>query len=140
MQSCVDIFAPGHEITSTYHDARETHTVSGTSQATPYVAGAIARYMSTLDYKPSPANVSDWLIQMSTKDAISFPASDRRPSPNRLLYMHCYTGEGWEFGEDDTFDPDATPAPSEPNASSTLSVLWFHIIMAAFVMVHLCVI
>jgi subtilisin family serine protease len=44
--SCVDINAPGVNITSSWYDTNTaTNTISGTSMATPHVAGAIALYL-----------------------------------------------------------------------------------------------
>ena len=54
--SCVDIYAPGVDILSTVIDG-ETDVYSGTSMATPHVAGAIAKYQSSLEIAPTPAEV-----------------------------------------------------------------------------------
>ncbi len=80
--SCVDIFAPGSSITSAwYNNDSATSTISGTSMASPHVAGAAAL---CLDENPnwSAAQVTAELEKIATSGAISNPNG----SPNLLLY------------------------------------------------------
>lgn len=80
--SCVDLIAPGEEITSSWiGGAGATNTISGTSMASPHVAGAAALYLES-NPGASPAEVSSGLIGAATPDAILDPAG----SPNLLLH------------------------------------------------------
>ena len=53
--SCVDIFAPGRNITSSWLN-NGTNTISGTSMASPHVAGAAAQYLGA-NPSATPAQV-----------------------------------------------------------------------------------
>ncbi|SER44200.1 Serine protease, subtilisin family [Lentzea xinjiangensis] len=80
----LDIFAPGRDITSSWHTSdTATSTISGTSMATPHVAGAAARYLST-NPGATPAQVSSYLVGQSTPSKVTNPGSG---SPNRLLHL-----------------------------------------------------
>ncbi|MFC4335277.1 S8 family peptidase [Salininema proteolyticum] len=80
--SCVEIFAPGVDITSAWHTGDEdTNTISGTSMATPHVAGAVAVYLSA-NPEATPAEVTEWLTSNATPDVVQDP----KDSPNALLY------------------------------------------------------
>ena len=76
---CVNVFAPGEGITSTWVDNRVLLR-SGTSMASPHVAGVAALY---LEAHPSwsPAQVMNAIQNDSVKGVIS----DVRGAPNRLL-------------------------------------------------------
>ncbi len=80
--NCLDIYAPGSSITSTWFTSNSaTNTISGTSMASPHVAGVVALY---LDDNP---NASPSQIQSAIESAASVnKVSDARPgSPNLLL-------------------------------------------------------
>jgi len=81
--TCVDIFAPGSSITSDWIGSNTaTNTISGTSMATPHVAGVIALHLS-LHSTDTPAQVATWLNENSTPNKVTSPGTG---SPNRLLY------------------------------------------------------
>ncbi|GIE31642.1 hypothetical protein Ait01nite_046870 [Actinoplanes italicus] len=82
--STLDIFAPGSSITSAwYTSSTATNTISGTSMASPHVAGAAALVLSR---NPSytPAQVSSALTTNATTGVVTSAGSG---SPNRLLFV-----------------------------------------------------
>jgi subtilisin family serine protease len=87
--TCVKILAPGSSITSSSHTADNgLVTMSGTSMASPHVAGVVAQYLST-NPLATPSQVMSELINNSTKNAISLHNRSRRGgTPNRLLYSN----------------------------------------------------
>ncbi|USP81715.1 uncharacterized protein yc1106_08989 [Curvularia clavata] len=69
--SVVDILAPGVNILSTWLSGRTTkNTISGTSMATPHVAG-LAAYLLALEGKKTPAALSTRIQTLALKSKIS---------------------------------------------------------------------
>ncbi|KAH6897978.1 serine protease [Coprinopsis sp. MPI-PUGE-AT-0042] len=68
----VDIFAPGQNVISTWIGSSNTATnsISGTSMATPHVAGLVA-YLIAKDGNASPAELSEKIRSLSVKGALS---------------------------------------------------------------------
>ncbi len=80
----VDIFAPGSSIASAWNTSdTATNTISGTSMASPHVAGAAAIYLAD-NPGSTPAQVSAGLVAASTPGVVTNPGTG---SPNRLLYV-----------------------------------------------------
>ncbi|OAC98735.1 hypothetical protein MUCCIDRAFT_43544, partial [Mucor lusitanicus CBS 277.49] len=80
---CVSIIAPGTDIKSTFIDSNtSTEVLSGTSMASPHVAGVAALLINKLD-NPTPANLYKELTKLATKNAIT---SVVKNTPNVLLF------------------------------------------------------
>jgi subtilisin family serine protease len=86
--TCVDIFAPGVSITSSWYNGG-TNTISGTSMATPHVVGAAALYLQA-NPGATPAQVASALTGNATSNVVK---SGGTGSPNRLLYT-AFIGGG----------------------------------------------
>ncbi|RCK75921.1 MAG: Alkaline serine exoprotease A precursor [Ignavibacteriae bacterium] len=104
--SVVDILAPGSNITSAwYTSTTATNTISGTSMASPHVAGAAALYLQA-NPTASPATVQSAIINNATLNKITSVPSG---TPNRLLYTLFSS----------TPTPPAAPTLSSPANGAT---------------------
>ena len=85
--TCVDIFAPGSSITSSWATSdTATATISGTSMATPHVTGATALYLQAFPGS-SPATIRNALVGNATLNHVTNAGTG---SPNRLLYTRFF--------------------------------------------------
>jgi serine protease len=81
--TCLDLFAPGSSITSAWNTSdTATNTISGTSMATPHVAGVAALYLA-LNPSASPSAVRTAVVDNATPNKVTGAGAG---SPNRLLY------------------------------------------------------
>jgi subtilisin family serine protease len=79
--SCVDVYAPGSSITSSWIGS-STRTISGTSMASPHVAGVAALYKSRFGDAAS-STIDSWIKTNATTNVITGNPSG---TPNRLLF------------------------------------------------------
>lgn len=101
--SCVDVFAPGSSITSAWYTSNTaTNTISGTSMASPHVAGVAALYLQG-NTGASPATVTSAITSTATTGVLTGIGAG---SPNRLVYSPL-TGSG-----------GGTPPPSGCDATT----------------------
>jgi subtilisin family serine protease len=97
--SCLDIFAPGVNITSTYNTSDTSTTrMSGTSMATPHVTGAAALVLAASP-TATPAQVRDTLVNNARSGLVKSPGSG---SPNKLLNISNISST-----------PTPTPTPTQ---------------------------
>lgn len=82
--ACVDWFAPGVSIKSAWTgSSTATSTISGTSMATPHVAGVAALYLQGSP-AASPSTVRTALYDLTTKDKVT----NSRSTNDHLLYSN----------------------------------------------------
>jgi subtilisin family serine protease len=104
--TCLDLFAPGSGITSAWSTSNSaTNTISGTSMATPHVAGVAALRLQETP-SATPAAVADTIRNNATVGVVTGPGTG---SPNRLLYALASTS------------PPPPPPPPPPAGCAAVS-------------------
>jgi oryzin len=79
----VDLFAPGVDVLSCWIGSDDaTETISGTSMATPHVAG-LSLYLKALEGLVAPADVIARIKELATKSVVTRPGTG---SPNLLAF------------------------------------------------------
>src|SRR2546427_4403646 len=88
--SCLDLFAPGSSITSPWNTSdTATNTISGTSMASPHVAGVAALYLEKNPSAP-PSAVAGAIVGNAPPGRLPGTGTG---SPNLLLYSLFSTGD-----------------------------------------------
>lgn len=101
--SCVDLYAPGSSITAANHSNNSgSKVLSGTSMASPHVAGAVALLLAR-DTDATPAEVSQQILAAATPNTLTQVSAN---TPNLLLYI-----------SDDGGTPPPPPVDAAPTAA-----------------------
>ena len=106
--TCVDIFAPGEGILSSFGDSdTATAVLDGTSMATPHVAGVAALFLEA-NPDATPADVAAAITGGAIRDVVGDPQG----SPNLLLNTAFLGGGG---------EPPPPPPPPPPGEGTPQS-------------------
>jgi hypothetical protein len=112
--TCLDIFAPGSSITSAVNTSDSaTATYSGTSMASPHVAGAAALYLAA-NPSATPAQVATALTTNATANKVTSLGTG---SPNRLLFAGFIGGGGAPTPTPVAPTPTRTPVAPTPTST-----------------------
>lgn len=112
--ACVDLFAPGQSITSTWYTSdTAAANLSGTSMATPHVTGVAALYLQS-NPTATPAMVQSAIVNAATIGAVQ---DAQAGSPNRLLYMSS-------FAQAPAGVPSATGTVTATPGDTRISLTW----------------
>jgi cerevisin len=114
----LDIFAPGLNIESTWIGSKYAiNTISGTSMASPHVAGLLAYFLSMQPKSDSgyfsalkPAQLKKNMIRIGSQGVLSDIPSD---TPNLLIYNGGGSGNLSEIFDGEPYVHKETPASGE---------------------------
>ncbi len=110
--SCLDIFAPGSSITSAWYTSNTaTNTISGTSMASPHVAGVAALFLQN-NPGATPSAVTTAVVGNATSGKVTSAGTG---SPNLLLYS-LFSG-----GTEPSPNPTPEPTPSSISLTVTMT-------------------
>jgi len=110
--TCVDIFAPGSDIASTWIGSNTAlKTISGTSMASPHVCGGAALYLGQYP-NITPEEVLEKMMEDSIADTITNVGTG---SPNQFLYVGSDQAPTTPTTSSPTGSPSVTP--TTPNSS-----------------------
>ena len=113
--ACLDVYAPGTSIYSATNTADNAmSTASGTSMASPHVAGAAALYLQQ-NSSASPAAVAQYVAATATSGALQSLGAG---SPNLLVRTNS--------GSSTPPPPPPPPPPSPPPADAAPSASFIH--------------
>jgi PKD repeat protein len=114
--NCLDIFAPGSSITSAWYTSNTaTNTISGTSMASPHVAGVAALLLQGSP-SASPSSIANSILSNATANKVTSAGTG---SPNLLLYMAFIGGGGGNQSPTASFTFSCTDLTCSFNGSAS---------------------
>ncbi|KAF3939744.1 Cerevisin [Dactylella cylindrospora] len=113
---CVDIFAPGMNIQSTWIGSKYAiNTISGTSMASPHIAGLLAYFVSLQPSKDSAFYTEELTPEKLKKAMISIASPDAISNiPANTVNLLAWNGGG-SSNLTDIFHNDRTDGASKPS-------------------------
>ncbi|KAJ3082498.1 hypothetical protein HDU79_000206 [Rhizoclosmatium sp. JEL0117] len=105
---CVDIIAPGVDITSSWNNGKD-NTISGTSMASPHACGVLALAYGQRDFA-SVKEANDYVVAIGSRKAVS---GVPKGTPNILLYNDV-TIDAPEPNPEDPDEPEDPEDPEDP--------------------------
>lgn len=109
--NCVNLFAPGSSVTSNWYSSNTAiNTISGTSMASPHVAGAAALYLQN-NTSANPQQVYDFISSNSTRNIVT----SSNTVNNHLLYTLENGGGG------------TVPVNNPPDANFTYYAVYLNV-------------
>lgn len=107
--SCLDVFAPGSAISSAWiGSSNAANTISGTSMASPHVAGISARLLAS-NTGLSPSQVENLIKTQATSSVVSNPG----PGSLNLLAFSLITSDGSITNPETSPSPTPKPSPTK---------------------------
>jgi serine protease len=107
--SCLDVFAPGSAISSAWiGSSNAANTISGTSMASPHVAGISARLLAS-NTGLSPNQVENLIKTQATSSVVSNPG----PGSLNLLAFSLISSDGSITNPETSPSPTPKPSPTK---------------------------
>jgi len=112
--SCVNVFAPGTSITSAWIGSlTNSRTISGTSMASPHVAGVVAAILSRSASNLTPSEISALIETGAYGKSNQIRGTLPSRTPNRIVQVPCLSSDVPSPTKNPTLHPTLNPTEGE---------------------------